>query len=278
MPVIQASSLSSTVLHRIAISTFLSLGLLSSSLAQSSDTARSQALASPKAPTSTQWGLGLAGGSTQELYRGAGNESSALPLLYVENDWFRFLGATADVKLGTWGQGSNTIGLTGRLKYEGGGYESADSPALAGMEDRDGGLWGGATLTWKTPVVKTSLEWLSDASNKSKGQQLQLQVDRRLAFGSLSVTPRAQVQWQDKKYVDYYYGVRASEALPGRPQYTGKAATSFGIGMRFDYQVAPKQTVFLDLSTSRLPNEIKNSPLVDRSSVSKVGIGYLYRF
>jgi outer membrane protein len=278
MPVIQASSLSRTALHRIAISTLLAFGLLGSSLAQSSDSTYAQTPASSKTPSSTQWGIGLAAGASQELYRGTGNENSGLPLLYVENDWFRFLGATADVKLGTWGQGSSTLGLTGRLKYEGGGYESADSPALTGMADRDGGLWGGATLTWKTPVVKTSLEWLSDASSKSKGQQLQLQVDRRIAFGSLSITPRAQVQWQDKKYVDYYYGVRASEAMPGRPQYTGEAATSYGVGMRFDYQIAPKQTVFLDLSTSRLPNEIKNSPLVERSSVSKVGIGYLYRF
>ena len=270
----QPTSQSSAALSSIAVCALLSTCFAGSVLAQTSP----KALAASDSSGSTQWGVGVAVTGSQELYRGAGNDNSGLPLLYVENAWLRIQGATADIKLGTWNLGSTSLNLTGRLKYAGDGYEAIDSPQLAGMEDRDGGLWGGATLSWNTPIARAQLEWLGDASSNSKGQQIQFQVDRRYSFGSVAVTPRIQAQWLDKKYVDYYFGVRAGEALAGRPQYAGKSAATFGIGLRFDYQVAPKQTVFLDLSTTGLPSAIKNSPIVERSSVSKVGVGYLYRF
>jgi outer membrane protein len=45
-----------------------------------------------------------------------------------------------------------------------------------------------------------------------------------------------------------------------------------------DYMFRPKQTVFVDVSATSLPEEIKSSPIVGRSSVSRVSVGYLYRF
>jgi MipA family protein len=42
--------------------------------------------------------------------------------------------------------------------------------------------------------------------------------------------------------------------------------------------VAPKQTIFLDVSGTSLGSGIKNSPLVGRSSQTGVRVGYLYRF
>lgn len=227
---------------------------------------------------STQWGLGLAGGVFQQPYRGVDNKKRALPLLYVENSWLRIAGASADLKLANWHGGYGSVELAARVKYEGPGYESSDSPVLAGMDERKESFWAGGAVSWKSPFAQVSLEWTGDASSHSKGQQLQVQVDRRFSFGQFALTPRVQAQWLDKKYVDYYYGVTAGEALPGRAQYTGKAATTLGLGLRADYQFQPRQSVFLDLAVTSLPDEIKNSPIVDRSSVSRASVGYLYRF
>ena len=41
------------------------------------------------------------------------------------------------------------VDLALRLRYEGAGYEASDSPALAGMDERKGGLWAGAALRWR---------------------------------------------------------------------------------------------------------------------------------
>lgn len=234
-----------------------------------------------QAPTKaegTQWGLGLAAGVFQRPYEGVSRKARAVPLLYVENDWLRIVGPTADLKLGTLHGNYGSLSFTGRLRYEGFGYEAKDSPQLAGMDERKESFWAGGTVSWDTSVARTTLEWSGDASGNSKGQQLQLQVDRRFHFGALSITPRVQAQWLDKKYVDYYYGVKAHEATAGRAQHTGKSAMTFGIGARFDYQIQPRHTVYLDVNATSLPDEFKNSPLVTRSTVSRAVIGYLYRF
>ncbi len=236
------------------------------------------AAATPSA-SSSQWGLGLGVGMSQLPYAGADNKNRALPLLYYENSWVRVLGGTADFKVGNWPLGAaSSVALDARLKYDDAGYKPDDSPALTGMDERKGGLWGGGALTWNNPWVRASAAWTADLSGNSKGQKLDLQLDRRFGFGNFALTPRVQAQWADKKYVDYYYGVQAHEALPQRAQYTGKAATTLEVGVRLDYRIQPRQTVFLDMSATSLPDEIKRSPIVGRSSTSRVAVGYLYRF
>ncbi|WOI43612.1 MipA/OmpV family protein [Acidovorax sp. BLS4] len=245
--------------------------------AQERSTDAASAAGAPGAASS--WGIGIGASAVRRPYAGAESKNIAVPLLFYESRWLRVSGATADVKLLQKEFGpQSSIGLTGRLKYEDGGYEAGDSPRLAGMADRDGSVWGGAAVTWNTGFARVSGEWLSDLSSKSKGQKLQLQVDRRFGFGSFGLTPRVQAQWLDEKYVDYYFGVRANEAQPGRAQYTGKAATTMEVGLRLDYAIRPRQTVFLDVSATSLPDEIKNSPIVGRSSMSRATVGYIHRF
>ncbi len=225
------------------------------------------------------WALGLGVATRQQPYADADSKTNVLPLLFYENRWVRFAGTTADLKL--WRQAvAPSQEITGglRLRYDLTGYEASDSPRLAGMAERKGGLWGGAVLAWRNPLVQLSLDWTADLSGHSKGQKLQLQADRRFALGSVGVTPRLAAQWQDKKYVDYYFGVRTQEALADRPVYFGRSATTLEGGLRLDYAFSGRHQVFLDLSVTGLPSEIKDSPLVDRSSLSRVAVGYLYRF
>lgn len=231
------------------------------------------------ASSSTQWSLGLAANVRQLPYRGADNKTRALPVLYVENAWLRVAGPNADLKLGTWQLGpAHTLSFTGRVRYALDGYKAGDAPVLQGMDKRKDGLWGGGAVDWNTPFARLSADWTADLSGNSKGQMLQLQLDRRFGFGQLSLTPRLQARWLDKKYVDYYYGVRAAEARPDRPAYSGESAMLLQAGLRLDYALQPRHAVFLDLSTTRLPDEIRNSPLVGRSSLSSATVGYLYRF
>jgi len=53
---------------------------------------------------------------------------------------------------------------------------------------------------------------------------------------------------------------------------------TYGFGARVDYQVQSHHSVFLDVGALALPNEIINSPIVDRSSVFHTSVGYSYRF
>ncbi|MNV84906.1 MltA-interacting protein MipA [compost metagenome] len=53
---------------------------------------------------------------------------------------------------------------------------------------------------------------------------------------------------------------------------------TYSLGARVDYLIQSRHSVFLDVSATRLPDEIRNSPIVDRSSVSRASVGYMYRF
>ncbi len=222
----------------------------------------------------SQWGIGVGVDVQREAYRDMDNDTQGIPLIYFENYWVRVLGPSVELKLPPAGPVSFRL----KARYSLDGYEASDSPYLAGMAEREGGFWVGGEATWRTPFVNLSAELLGDASGKSEGRQFKLQADRRFGFGQFSFTPRLAAIQLDEKYVGYYYGVNASEAIPGRSQYGGDSTVNVEVGLRIDYALSPKQNVFLDLRSTRLGDGIKDSPLIDRSSQTGLRVGYLYRF
>jgi outer membrane protein len=222
----------------------------------------------------SQWGLGIAAGMDRKPYREFDDKAVVIPMVTYENRWVSVAGPSLDLKLPSAGPVSFRL----RARYASDGYEAEDSTYLTGMEERKASIWLGGTAIWRNEFANLSAELLADASGHSKGTRFKLQVDRRFTSGAFSFTPRVAVHWADRKYVGYYYGVRAAEARADRARYDGDAAANVELGLRVDYAVAPKQTLFLDLSGTSLGSGIKNSPLVGRSSQTGVRVGYLYRF
>lgn len=222
----------------------------------------------------SQWGLGIAAGVERRPYRGIDNKTRGLPLVTFENKWFSVAGLGADLKLPSAGPVSFRL----RARYMDDGYEASDSPFLAGMAERKGGVWLGGAALWRNDIANLSAELLGDASGDSKGTRFKLMVDRRFQAGAFDLTPRLAAIRLDDKYVSYYYGVNASEVTANRRFYQGGSAVNLEVGLRVGYAIAPKQSVFVDVSTTSLGSSIKDSPLVDRSTQTGVRVGYLYRF
>ena len=227
---------------------------------------------SPSSPS--YWGLGLAVGVSQRPYRDDDSKTRVLPLLLYENRWVRVAGTGVDLKLPSAGPVSFAL----RARYAFDGYKPDDAPILNGMDERKASVWLGGAARWHNPVVDVSAEWLGDVSSHSKGQQFKLVLDRSFRAGAFEFTPRLGATWLDRKYVDYYYGVTASEATPARPFYEGDATVNAEVGLRTVYNLAPRHALSLDVSTTRLGGAIQDSPLVERRSLSSVRFGYVYRF
>lgn len=228
----------------------------------------------------TSWGLGIAVASEQEPYAGSDRENEALPLIYYENTYIRVFGPTAEFKLPSLRiSDAQRFNFSVLAEYDSSGYDEGDERILDGMDDRDEGFWAGAKVEWQTPFVDVSAEWLADASGNSDGQRFTLGLERTWEFGErFTLTPRVAAMWMDKEYVDYYFGVRNSEARSDRPTYDGKSSMNTEIGVRAAYMFDERHSVLLDIEAVRLGSEIKDSPLVDRSNVNQVVFGYLYRF
>ena len=252
-------------------------GLLASLPAQAQPDA--DASAQTEAPTPGGLGLGLGVNSRESPYLGVDRKNRVLPLLTYENDWFRFAGLGGEFKLGRLQLApASELSFALKVDYRFDAYKSSDSAALAGMEARKGGVWGGGVVSWRNPIAQVRAEWSADLSGHSKGQALSLGAEHRFGFGPVGLTPHVRAQWQDSKMVDYYYGVRDTEALPGRPAYSPGAATTLDGGLRTDFTFARRQSVFLDVSVTHLPGAIKDSPIVEHANPSSITVGYLYRF
>lgn len=258
--------------HRFRPSARLRRGLGGLALAVASPLALAQEPALQRGES--RWGIGLGVDLQRDAYRGKDNDNQGIPLLYFENRWVRVLGPGIDLKLPS--QGPVSFRLKARYSLD--GYEASDSPDLAGMAERKGGVWVGGEATWHTPFLDLHAELAGDASGNSHGRQFRLQADRRFTQGQFSVTPRLAAIRLDQDYVSYYYGVAAAEARPGRAQYGGDATTNVEVGLRIDYALSPQHNLFLDLRATRLGDGIRDSPLVDRSRLGGLRVGYLYRF
>lgn len=231
-------------------------------------------------PSTSSWSLGLGAVSLQKPYAGVDRETKVLPVLRFENEYVQVFGPQVGIKLPSLDLGESQrfeFSIVG--KYDGSGYKPGDAPVLNGMSRRKGGFWAGAKVEWKNDVADLSAEWLADASSNSKGQQFSLGLERTWHVGRhVMLTPRVAATWQDRKYVDYYFGVRSGEAAAGRPAYAGKSGTSAEVGLRAIYMFDPQHSVFVDAAVSSLAKAAKDSPLVDRSNDNRVLLGYTYRF
>ncbi|MGD8220800.1 MipA/OmpV family protein [Pseudomonas thivervalensis] len=261
---------------RLTVSTIPSVILL----AVASSAIAAQAAEAQTAEASSSWGMGVGAISSQQPYSGIDRDNKAIPLIYFENEYLRVFGPNAEVKLAQLEiNDTQQIDFSLVGQYDFSGYDADDSRVFDGMSDRKSGFWAGAKVQWRTDWVDMHAEWLADVSGNSDGQRFNLGLERTWRLGDhITLTPHVTAMWQDQKYVDYYFGVRDSEARIDRAAYDGKSALNTELGVRGNYMFDQHHSVFLDLKATSLASEIKDSPLVNRSTENSTLFGYLYRF
>lgn len=228
-------------------------------------------------PDEYHWGLGIGFGIKKSPYRGVKNDITVLPLLSYENHYIRFFGDTLDVKLPS--AGPFDFSLRSKVSAFRSTYKASDSSYLAGMDDRKDGFMVGGAATWRTFLGKASLEYLRDISGHSKGSQLKFDFEHSFHYGErFELAPHFGIAREDSKYVNYYFGVKATQATASRREYFGKSSTVTSFGVRFGYAINARQRLLLDISDERWGSGITNSPIVGRSSTPTLRMGYLYRF
>ena len=139
-------------------------------------------------------------------------------------------------------------------------------------------LWLGGAAIWDTGMGEVSLKLQGDALGHSKGFMASLDYEKRFEFGALAVAPRLGVRHVDRKYVDYYFGVKPTEARTDRPAYLGRSTLQTEGGLRFTYASSRNESWFLDVSGRLLGSAVEDSPLVERSYQASLFAGWMYRF
>lgn len=224
---------------------------------------------------SGQAGLGLAISTSTSPYAGVGQVLDMLPLYVYEGDHFYLHSYRAGFKFPTSEHSHAEAFISAR--FEGFPYEDTPS-SLAGMEYREQGLDGGIGYRYDGPLGIIVAEARNDISGASYGTDLTLGYGRRWRNGPLAISPYVSLTFRDADLNDYYYGVRAEEATPQRPEYTAGDGFNVQGGLYGQYNLTSNWILLAGIGAEYLSSEIRDSPIVDQSWLISGYLGAMYDF
>jgi outer membrane protein len=237
-------------------------------------------LAPPTSGAKIPFSLGAGVIYKEKPYRNYDNDEKVqlAPLIMYQGEHFFFRGAN----FGWMFVNRPNIEFAIRGEIRNDGYDSGDANILREMDDRDPTLDGGAHFIWRPdggPFALT-LVAVHDLTDEYDGYELR-------ADGSYAWKPNdnwtvrfgAGVVQQSDDLVDYYYGVKASEARPGRPAYSGDDTTNIRLQTIASWR--PDGSRFTYLFGGRfefLGDEIDDSPLTDEDTQWLAVVAFTYTF
>ncbi|BBQ81803.1 TPA: MipA/OmpV family protein [Kluyvera ascorbata] len=142
------------------------------------------------------------------------------------------------------------------------------STAMAGMAWYHHEKWGSLKLSAAADVLDNSDGWVGELS-----------WFRVLPVGKLSVIPAAGVYYYDDRFNRYYYGVSGAESRrSGLATWSPAESWMPYVGLTVKYPLTRSLILMANATYSVLPNEIKNSPMVDRDDSFTLLTGINWRF
>ena len=218
------------------------------------------------------WLLGGGVAVTDPGYVGYTRQVTPLPLVFYHHGRFLFAGISAGYLLSNGPHYRLALLVQPTLNR----LSSRDSPQLAGIQSRRWSLAGGANLDTFGDWGHFNVGLFHDLLGRNDGTSADLAYRFPFHAGDWTLSPGVGLRWQDANLTDYYYGVSAAEARPGRPAYSpGSAASpyvSFGVGTR----ISAHWEFRGDIRYQRFGSAIHDSPIVARSGSPTLFIGFIY--
>jgi outer membrane protein len=227
----------------------------------------------------TPFSLGAAIVYKDKPYRSYDNDEKwqPAPLILFEGERFYFRGNSFGWKF----INQDDFEFSVRAEVRGDGYESSDSPVLTGMDDRDPTLDGGVAVRWRPGGGAFSLDLtaVGDLTDEYDGYEVRAGAGYVTSVGPWALRLGAHVVFQNEDLVDYYYGVRASEARPGRPTYIADEETNFRLQAITAYTFGESAwTLYVGGRYEFLGDEISDSPIVGDDTQWMGMAGFTYTF
>jgi len=172
----------------------------------------------------------------------------------------------------------NNFSLSLLSSYRMAGYDSGDSDFLQGMKDRDGTLDAGLQISLATSLGQFSATLLSDVLDKHNGHEAKLTFTKRFPLQKFFVSPFVSAIWQSSQLVNYYYGVRSTEASMARPAYKVDSSVLVQLGVMANYLFREHWSISGRIAVTRLADKISDSPIVEDDFVTSAFVGVGYQF
>ncbi len=220
-------------------------------------------------------GIGAAVRIERSPYVGAGRRNDLLPLYLYEGKHLYLHASRIGLHLDSSSRHRFDVFLAQRFE----GFPHDRLPAsLAGMAQRQSGIDVGASYEFRGDWGAAYAEFLHDASDASRGNELRLGYRKDWRIGRLSLRPHAMLGLRDSKLNNYYYGVRPGEATSARPAYQPGAGVNLQIGLFGAYPISERWRLLAGVSATRLPRSVSASPIVANRTETALTLGLMYDF
>lgn len=219
-----------------------------------------------------RWSVGVAGIYRSQPYRGVDDDWLVFPSLRYEGERLRLRGPELSYRMLE--LSGVRLDLLAKMRFD--GYQAKDSRFLQGMADRHPSLDFGlrAGVRWKRSVIEAVA--LHDTLSQHEGSELALNWRLPLRKAGWNILPEIGISRLSPDLANYYYGVRSSEARPGRFVYRVGAAYNAHLALVLQKPLGPRWSAFLRAELTRLDAALHASPIVDRRTMSSALLGIDY--
>jgi outer membrane protein len=223
------------------------------------------------------WSLGASALMSPDPYRGYQHRVYPVPIINYESEDFYFRSLTAGYYL--WKDQANQLSVM--AYYSPLHYKPGDSDddrmkqlnkrratLMAGMAYSHNADWGTIRTAFSGDTLDYSNGWVGDIAYLYK-----------FKLDSWSFAPGVGVSWNSKNQNKYYYGVNGNESARSTlSAYTPSDSWSPYVELSVNYQINTEWNAFVMGRYVSLADEIKDSPMVDKSYTGVLWTGVSYTF
>ena len=217
------------------------------------------------------WSMGLGVATRAPIYVGEQSRSIPFPLIGYEGERFYLEGASVGYRLIK--SDSFTVKAHISVSTNGIDADKFGRKELAqrginrnSLEDRDFGADAGMTASWGTAIGIFQTDARADISNTSDGYQASLDYSMPCPIGDAIIMPGVGVTAYSSDLTNYYYGTLLEEVKRGVVNYKPGSATVPHASVTAIVPFVKKWTFVSSVSVDFLPNDITDSPLVNKDN------------
>ena len=224
-----------------------------------------------------KFSLGAGVGVINSPYKQYDREIYPVPVVTYEGDnfWFRGLGGGYYL----WNDEADKLSIM--AYYDPTHFKPGDSDShqMRQLDKRKGTLMAGLSYVHNTQYGYLRAALAGDTLDNSNGFVGDVAWLYRYTNGGLTLTPGIGVDYKSENYNDYYYGVSRNESRrSGLKQYQADDGWNPYLELTANYKFATDWSVYASGRYLRLSDEVKDSPMVDRSWAGIFSTGVTYSF
>lgn len=160
------------------------------------------------------------------------------------------------------------------------GYKGSDSEFVKGMRTRESTIEGGLAFSAIYKDLFFEMMALTDLLDRHDSWLARAELGAKYELGDFTLYPSILLMYQSEKFVDYYYGVTASEvdASTGRTLYEPQGGLQLGAQTFINYSINKNYSTLLNVRVDKITNDAAKSPLVNEEYIYSGLVSLMYTF